>query len=106
MESVCWRVYSGDCRLEKYLLDNYNGGSILEKVEWRMYNVECMRRSEYRRVYTGDVLLEPESMDSGTPLQSRVLKLQRCIPSLELQSCIIIKLLSQRVAEAYQGVVK
>ena len=45
MESVCWRVYSEECRLEKYLLDDYNGGSILEKVEWRMYNVKCMRRN-------------------------------------------------------------
>ena len=72
-----------------------------------MYNVECtyeeecIRESEYRRVYTGDMLLEPESIYPGTPLQSRVLKLQRCIHSLELQSCIIIQLLGQKVAEAY-----
>ena len=45
MDGVGWRVYSEECRPEKYLLDNYNGGSILEKVEWGMYNVECMRRN-------------------------------------------------------------
>ena len=30
-------MYSEECRLEKYLLDNYNGESILEKVEWGMF---------------------------------------------------------------------
>ena len=88
-----------------------------------MYKEECIRESEYRRVYTGEVLLEPESMDSGTLLQSTVLELQsgrvgelqRCraaevqssggteVKGILWQSCIITELLSLRVAEAYQG---
>ena len=30
-------MYSEECRPVKYLLDNYNGESILEKVEWGMF---------------------------------------------------------------------
>ena len=51
-----------------------------------MYKEECIRESEYNRVYTGEVLLEPESMDSGTLLQSTVLELQSGRVG-ELQRC-------------------